>query len=169
MASMFQGSRFNGDISNWDVSNFLNYDNIKEIIKDYESNEECIEAIKETFKDCPINDNYIPNGFKDFQYDADDWDEDDWDEDDDNDEEYDAYEICREIIDHYDADDWIGQSDIDNYLDEFYPNMSDDDRWFVNDRMESFVDSIDPYRSVTDDEDDEDNWDDEDDQDNEDE
>ena len=69
------------------------------------------------------------------------------------DEEYDAYEICREIIDHYGANNWIGQSDIDNYLDEYYPNMSDDDRWFVNDRMEKFVDSIDPYRSVTDDED----------------
>ena len=39
--------------------------------------------------------------------------------------------------------------------------MSDNDRWFVNDRMEKFVDSIDPYRSVTDDED-EDDWDDED-------
>lgn len=67
-------------------------------------------------------------------------------------EDYNSYDICREILDHYDASDWIGVRDIDEYLDNYYSDMSDEDRWFVHDRMEKFVD-VDNYRSVQDDED----------------
>ena len=77
-----------------------------------------------------------------------------------NDEsKFNAYDICREILDDYDAESlgWIGSSDIDNFLDRYYPDMSNDDRWWVYDRIEKFVD-VDDYRSVKDD-----NYDDEDD------
>lgn len=70
---------------------------------------------------------------------------------------YNSYDICREILDHYYAGDWIGEKDIDEYLDTYYDDMSDEDRLSVHDRMSDFV-GVDPYRSVQDDEDDED-WD----------
>ena len=73
--------------------------------------------------------------------------------------EYNSFDICEEILDHYDNPDWIGESDIDNYLDRFYEDMDDTDRWFVHDRMEKFVDYIDHYRSIEDEWDD-DEWDD---------
>lgn len=73
-----------------------------------------------------------------------------------------SYDICREILDHYDASDWIGVRDIDEYLNNYYSDMSDEDRWFVHDRMEKFVD-VDNYRSVQDDDEDDDEWEDEDD------
>ena len=88
-----------------------------------------------------------------------------------NDEfEFNVYDICREILDDYDAESlgWIGSSDIDNFLDRYYPDMSDNDRWWVHDRMEKFVD-VDDYRSVEDDEDDYDEDEDEYDEDNNDE
>ena len=73
----------------------------------------------------------------------------------DDEDGYNSYDICQEILDNYGATDWIGESDIDEYLDNYYSDMSDEDRWFVHDRMEKFV-NVDPYRSVQDDEDD---WD----------
>ena len=76
--------------------------------------------------------------------------------DEDSEDGYNSYDICREILDHYDASDWIGVRDIDEYLDNYYSDMSDEDRWFVHDRMEKFAD-VDNYRSVQDDDDD---WDD---------
>lgn len=86
----------------------------------------------------------------------------DMDDEDEDDSEYNSYDICREILDYYGASDWIGESDIDEYLDDNYPDMNSDDRWFVHDRMDKFA-NVDPYRSVQD-EDDED-WDEEDDED----
>jgi len=71
--------------------------------------------------------------------------------DEEDNEEYNAFDICREILDYYgieeDDSNWIGVSDIDEYLDEYYPDMSDDNRWFVHDRMEKFV-NVDSYHSV---------------------
>lgn len=64
--------------------------------------------------------------------------------------EYNAYDICREISEYYDNPDWIGEKDIENYLDKYYEDMSLEDRWFVFDRMEKFIDNIDPYRSLED-------------------
>lgn len=64
--------------------------------------------------------------------------------------EYNSFEICEEILDHFDNPNWIGESDIDDYLDKYYEDMDDNDRWFVYDRMEKFVDYIDPYCSIED-------------------
>jgi hypothetical protein len=64
--------------------------------------------------------------------------------------EYNSFEICEEILDHFDNPDWIGESDIDDYLDKYYEDMDDTDRWFVHDRMEKFVDYVDPYCSIED-------------------
>lgn len=79
----------------------------------------------------------------------------DMEDDDEDSEGYNSYDICREILDNYGATDWIGESDIDEYLDTYYSDMSDEDRWFVHDRMEKFAD-VDPYRSVQDDDDEDD-------------
>lgn len=86
------------------------------------------------------------------------------DDEDEDDGEYNSYDICREILDYYGASDWIGESDIDEYLDDNYPDMSSDDRWFVHDRMDKFA-NVDPYRSVQDDDEDDEDWDEEDDED----
>jgi len=64
--------------------------------------------------------------------------------------EYNSFEICEEILDHFDNPNWIGESDIDDYLDKYYEDMDDNDRWFVHDRMEKFVDYIDPHCSIED-------------------
>ena len=64
--------------------------------------------------------------------------------------EYNSFEICEEILDHFDNPNWIGESDIDDYLDKYYEDMDDNDRWFVHDRMEKFVDYIDSYCSIED-------------------
>lgn len=89
----------------------------------------------------------------------------DFDEDEENEEdkpEYNAYDICREICDYYDNPSWIGERDIESYLDKYYEDMSYEDRWFVYDRMEKFIDGIDPYRSLEDEEDEDDEeWSDE--------
>lgn len=77
-------------------------------------------------------------------------------DDEDSEGDYNSYDICREILDNYGATDWIGESDIDEYLDNYYSDMSDEDRWFVHDRMEKFA-NVDPYRSVQDDDDED--WD----------
>ena len=66
-----------------------------------------------------------------------------------------SYRICRDILNHYGATDWIGESDIDEYLDIYYSDMSDEDRWLIHDNMENLV-GVDPYRSLQDDDDD---WD----------
>lgn len=63
---------------------------------------------------------------------------------------YNSFEICEEILDHFDNPNWIGESDIDDYLDKYYEDMDDNDRWFVHDRMEKFVDYIDPCCSIED-------------------
>jgi hypothetical protein len=76
----------------------------------------------------------------------------------DDEDGYNSYDICQEILDNYGATDWIGESDIDEYLDNYYSDMSDEDRWFVHDRMEKFV-NVDPYRSVQDDDDEDEDWD----------
>ena len=62
---------------------------------------------------------------------------------------YNSYDVCQEIIDNLNVRDWIGTCDIDDYLDRYYEDMSEDDRWFVHDRMEKFVD-VDPYHSIED-------------------
>ena len=76
--------------------------------------------------------------------------------------EYNSFDICEEILNHFDNPNWIGESDIDNYLDKYYEDMGDNDRWFVHDRMEKFVDYIDPYSSIEDSDMDEDEYEDED-------
>lgn len=56
--------------------------------------------------------------------------------------EYNAFDICREICDYYDIQDDtedISYSDIDSFLDEHYPGISDDDKERVYDRMEKFA------------------------------
>jgi phage pi2 protein 07 len=72
-------------------------------------------------------------------------------------ESYNSYDICREILDHYDIEEsdenWIGTVDIDDYLDLYYPKMKDNDRWFVHDRMEKFV-NVSKYESIRDEEND---------------
>ena len=68
--------------------------------------------------------------------------------------EFNSYDVCREILDYFGDPSWIGESDIDEYLDTYYDEMNEDDRWFVHDRMEKFVD-VDPYRSVNDSDEDE--------------
>lgn len=68
---------------------------------------------------------------------------------------YNEYDICREILDEFDDTNWIGARDIDRYLDKYYPEMSDDDRWLVHDRMEKFT-NVDQRRSVADFDDDDD-------------
>lgn len=60
---------------------------------------------------------------------------------------YNYYNICREILDSFGATNWIGKKDIDDYLDIYYNEMNDEDRQWVFDRMDKFVD-IDYYRSV---------------------
>lgn len=79
-------------------------------------------------------------------------------DDEDSEDGYNSYDICREILDNYGATDWIGESDIDEYLDNYYSDMSDEDRWFVHDRMEKFA-NVDPYRSIQDDDEDDEDWD----------
>ena len=68
----------------------------------------------------------------------------------DDEESYNSYDIFCEILDHYYASDWVGTRYIDEYLDNYYSDMSDEDIWFVNDRMEKLAD-VDNYRSVHDD------------------
>lgn len=79
--------------------------------------------------------------------------------DEEEDDRYNPYDICREILDYYDIpqcdENWIGSVDIDRYLDANYPEMPEDDRWFVHDRMEKFV-IVEEYNSVVDDDEDED-------------
>lgn len=70
---------------------------------------------------------------------------------------YNSFEICKEILDHFDNPNWLGESDINDYLDKYYADMGDNDRWFVHDRMEKFVDYIDPRWSIED-EDEYDDW-----------
>ena len=89
--------------------------------------------------------------------------DDDMDDEDEN-PSYNSYDICREILDHYGVSDWIGERDIDEYLDTYYADMDDEDRWFVHDRMDKFA-NVDPYRSVQDDDEDDEDWDEEDDED----
>ena len=62
-------------------------------------------------------------------------------------EGHNSHDICREILDHYYAGDWIGEKDIDEYLDTYYDDMSDEDRLSVHDCMSKLV-GVDPYRSV---------------------
>lgn len=64
-------------------------------------------------------------------------------------DDYNSYDICREILDYYYAGDWIGEKDIDEYLDTYYEDMGDEDRLSVHDCMSNFV-GVDPYRSVQD-------------------
>lgn len=68
-------------------------------------------------------------------------------------DEYNLYDICREILDYYGTSDWVDESDTDEYLDDNYPDMSSDDRWFVHDCMNKFA-HVGPYRSVQVDEED---------------
>ena len=67
-------------------------------------------------------------------------------------DELNAYDVCREILNYYDNPTWIGESDIDDYLDEHYDDIDDSFRDWVYDRMEKFVDYIDIYDSVRDNE-----------------
>lgn len=64
--------------------------------------------------------------------------------------EYNIFDICEEILDYFDHPKWIGKSDIDDYLDIFYNDMDKDDRWFICDRMEKFVNYVDQYNSIND-------------------
>lgn len=69
--------------------------------------------------------------------------------------EYNAFDICREICDYYDIQDDtedIGYSDIDSFLDEYYPDISDVDKKWVYDRMEKFA-NVSDYVSRSNDED----------------
>lgn len=70
-----------------------------------------------------------------------------------DDGEYNLYDICREILDYYGASDWVDESDTDEYLDDNYPDMSSDERWFVHDCMNKFA-HVGPYRSFQVDEED---------------
>lgn len=58
-------------------------------------------------------------------------------DDEDDEEGYNSYDILCEILDHYYASDLIGTRYIDEYLDNYYSDMSDEDSWFVYDSMEN--------------------------------
>ncbi len=65
-------------------------------------------------------------------------------------DELNAYDICREILDHYNNPSWIGESDIDDYLDEHYDDIDDNFRDWVYEVMEKFVDDVRVFDSVRD-------------------
>ena len=72
-------------------------------------------------------------------------------DDEDDEEDYNSYYIFCEILDHHYASDWVGARDIDEYLDNYYSDMSDVDNYMsVHDRMEKLAD-VDNYMSVHDD------------------
>ena len=143
MRSMFANSKFNGDISKWDVSNV---EDIDDMFTDSKFNKNIskwnLSNLKNYHSMCynsPIYDKpnmqpkIVTKKVKKTN----------------KSDDYNAFDICQEILDHFDNPSWIGVSDINNYLDTYYDDMSDDDRNAVRWKMEKMVD-IDDYQSIED-------------------
>ena len=167
MRAMFAESEFNGDISRWDVSN------VKDMYKMFADskfnndiskwNVSNVKDVDDMFADSKFNKNISKWNLRNLKnyhsmcYNSPIYDKPNMQpkivtkkvKKTNKSDDYNAFDICREILDHFDNPSWIGVSDIDNYLDTYYADMSDDDRDVVRWKMEKMVD-IDDYQSIED-------------------
>ena len=167
MRAMFAESEFNGDISRWDVSN------VKDMYKMFADskfnndiskwNVSNVKDVDNMFADSKFNKNISKWNLRNLKnyhsmcYNSPIYDKPNMQpkivtkkvKKTNKSDDYNAFDICQEILDHFDNPSWIDVSDIDNYLDTYYDDMSDDDRNAVRWKMEKMVD-IDDYQSIED-------------------
>lgn len=53
--------------------------------------------------------------------------------------DFNANEICIEILDEFDSPNYINEDDIIDFMDEYYPDLTDEERLAVVARMHSMV------------------------------
>ena len=167
MRAMFAESEFNGDISKWNVSNV---EDMYKMFADSKFNNDIskwnvsnVKDVDDMFADSKFNKNISKWNLRNLKnyhsmcYNSPIYDKPNMQpkivtkkvKKPNKSDDYNAFDICQEILDHFDNPSWIGVSDIDNYLDTYYDDMSDDDRNAVRWKMEKMVD-IDDYQSIED-------------------
>ena len=171
MRAMFAGSEFNGDISRWDVSNV---EDMYKMFADSKFNNDIskwnvsnVTDMSIMFADSKFNKNISKwnlrnlRNYNSMYYNSPIYDKPNMQpkivtkkvtkkvKKTNKSDDYNAFDICREILDTFDNPSWIGVSDINNYLDTYYDDMSDDDRNVVRWKMEKMVD-VDDYLSIED-------------------